>query len=67
MSQLCTYYIDRKLGAEHCIAEERNVTSKLPPFFDWVKLATYEGQRKIREIEYDYWGLTVSLNQQIND
>ena len=60
-----TYNNNRKVGAEHCIYDERNVTSKLPPFFDWLKLATYEGQRIIREIKYDFWGLTVSLNIQI--
>ncbi len=50
----------RKFGGERCVPESRNVTSKLPPFFDWLKLATYEGQKKIKEMNYDFWGLTVS-------
>jgi len=41
--------------------EERNVTSKLPEFFDWVNdHAIYEGQTKIKEILYDLWGANVS-------
>ncbi len=50
------------MAPEDCIAEKRNVTSKLPPFFEWVKIATYEGQRKIRERSYDLWGLSVSIH-----
>lgn len=30
------------------------------PFFDWVKLATYEGIRTVKEVEYDLWGLEVA-------
>ncbi len=43
-----------------CAPEMRNVTSTLPPFFDWLQFATYEGQEKVREMSYDHWGLTVS-------
>ncbi len=50
----------RHMGEEHCAPESRNVTSTLPPFFDWAKYATYEGQPKVREMNYDLWGLTVS-------
>ncbi len=38
----------------------RNLTFSLPSFFAWVKVANYEGQRKVREMSYDVWALTVS-------
>ncbi len=51
--------ICRKDPMKHCAPMMVNVTTSLPPFFDWVKLANYEGQPKIRERSYDRWGLSV--------
>ena len=50
-------HFNRTVGQEHCIVEESN--GQLAGFFDWVKPATYEGQKKYHEISYDLWGYTV--------
>ena len=62
---LCNYFIAlhffcREEGKEHCAPMMRNLTFPLPSFFSWVKVANYEGQRKVREMSYDVWALTVS-------
>ena len=48
----------RMVKQPHCIMEERK--NSLVPFWEWVEKATYEGDRKIRERVYDFWGYSVS-------
>ncbi|XP_064392158.1 uncharacterized protein LOC135339811 [Halichondria panicea] len=61
MTSHMAYYL-RGNGKDEprCAPEMRNVTSTLPPFFDWLQFATYEGQEKVREMSYDHWGLTIA-------
>ena len=45
---------------EHC--EVRKVNGSLPLYWDWLKQATYAGQRVVREELLDVWEQHVSIN-----
>ena len=45
---------------EHC--EVKKVNGSLPLYWDWLKQATYAGQRVVREEMLDVWQQHVSIN-----